>query len=246
MKSMRLTLAATAALALICGAQAQTGTEAAPAAATSLAPDSRYLKHIGSRFGGFAGSDENLESLAFGLRHGASVTLKGSEEAVSFTPPTRPMGYGNVTRALDLASRQLSAAGITEPTPQDIRAAMLGGTVSGPDGEVTLQGVLALRSEGMGWGKIAHTIGAHPGLGSGKPATALSAPGVTPATHRHPGSTAGGAGITTGLGAAAHTQANGTATIVRSSGHASGHASPLGMKGNQGNGNAFGHARGKH
>lgn len=242
MKSARLTLAATAATALICGAHAQTGTEGTPSAATALASESRYLQHIGSRFASFAGSDENLESLALGLRHGAPVTLNGSAEVARFTPPTRPMGYGNVTRALELASRQLAAAGITEPTPQEIQAAMMGGTVSGPEGNVMLPGVLALRSEGMGWGKIALTIGVHPGLGSGKPAAAQPGSRPAPATHRQSTSVAGGAGITTALGASAHVHASGTASIVRGSGHGAQHATQQDIRGN---GKASGHAGGK-
>jgi hypothetical protein len=39
----------------------------------------------------------------------------------------------------------------------------MGGTVTNARGETTsMDGVLALRSEGMGWGQVAHTIGVHP------------------------------------------------------------------------------------
>lgn len=185
--------------------------------------DVRYVQSIDGRFGAFAGSSENLQSLATGLRHGTDITLGGSGgETLSFTPPTRPMGYGNVTHALDLASRQLAAAGITDPTAEEIRAAMLGGTVSTPDGEVTLQGVLQLRSEGMGWGQIAHTLGLKPGrqvstpAASTAPATAASARttgaanraggqgGIVTAAGASPGQgPKSGAGVTTGLGASA-------------------------------------------
>jgi len=98
------------------------------------------------------------------------------------------MGYGNVTRTLDLASRQLGALGITAPTPGDISAALNGGTVTTATGEVTLQGVLQLRSEGMGWGQIARAVGVHPGMGSAQSLPAAS--------------TAGGSGITTAAGTA--------------------------------------------
>lgn len=188
--------------------------------------DVRYVQSIDGRFGTFAGSSENLQSLATGLRHGTDITLGGSGgETLSFTPPTRPMGYGNVTHALDLASRQLAAAGITDPTAEEIRAAMLGGTVSTPDGEVTLQGVLQLRSEGMGWGQIAHTLGLKPGRQVSNPAaaTTTSAPataaaartagpanraggqgGIVTAASASPGQgPKSGAGVTTGLGASA-------------------------------------------
>ena len=189
--------------------------------------DERYAQSVDGRFGAFAGSTENLQSLATGLRRGTEITLVGGDgEALSFTPPTRPMGYGNITHALDLSSRQLAALGITDPTAEEIRAAMLGGTVTTPQGEVTLQGVLALRSQGMGWGQIAHTLGLTPGRQvSTTPATptATSAPGAaattrTAAQANHGSGQSGivtaggnafghsskaGAGVTTGLGASA-------------------------------------------
>jgi len=207
--------------------QTGTGTSTTQAAMDTAASspsgqhDARYVQSISGRFGTFAGSDENLQSLATGLRHGTEITLVGSgDESLSFTPPTRPMGYGNVTHALNLASRQLAAAGITDPTAEEIHAAMLGGTVSTPGGPVTLQGVLQLRSEGMGWGQIAHTLGLRPGrqvsnsAATSAPATAAAARAAGPA-NRGGGQggivTAGGnafghgtkigTGVTTGLGA---------------------------------------------
>ena len=188
--------------------------------------DERYVQSVDGRFGAFAGSTENLQSLATGLRHGTEITLVGTGgESLSFTPPTRPMGYGNISHALDLSSRQLAALGITDPTAEEIRAAMLGGTVTTPDGEATLQGVLALRSQGMGWGQIAHTLGLKPGrqVSTATTPTATSAPSAAATTrtaaqaNRGSGQsgivTAGGnafghsakagAGVTTGLGASA-------------------------------------------
>jgi len=139
-------------------------------------PDSRYVQRIGDQYVSFAGSSANLESLAAGLRNGSVVTLTEGTTSVEFLPPTRPMGYGNVTRALDLARRQLSAAGIANPTPEQLRAAMIGGTVSTANGDVALQGVLRLRSQGMGWGQIAHAVGVHPGLRTSSTTQSLRAP----------------------------------------------------------------------
>ena len=135
-------------------------------------PDSRYVQRIGDQYVSFAGSSANLESLAAGLRNGSVVTLTEGSTSVDFLPPTRPMGYGNVTRALDLARRQLGAVGISNPTPEQLRAAMIGGTVSTATGDVALRGVLRLRSQGMGWGQIAHAVGVHPGLRASGKATA--------------------------------------------------------------------------
>lgn len=133
-------------------AQADPGTNA----------EGREVHRVGERYSGFAGSLANLQSLRTGLRRGSEITLTDRSGSVTFTPPTRPMGYGNVRHALDLASHELSRAGITRPTPQQIEAAMMGGTISSPRGNIELPGVLALRSQGMGWGRIAHTIGVHP------------------------------------------------------------------------------------
>jgi hypothetical protein len=73
------------------------------------------------------------------------------------------MGKGEVDRALTLANRDLASAGITDPTPQQTEAALMGGTVTNAQGQSTeLAGVLQLRNQGMGWGRIAHTIGVHP------------------------------------------------------------------------------------
>ena len=161
--------------------------------------DARYVERVDGRFARFAGSSANLESLAAGLRRGSEITLAGSGETASFTPPTRPMGYGNITRALDLAMRDLATAGIENPTPSEIQAALTGGTVSTPTGDVAFQGVLQLRSQGMGWGQIAHSIGVHPGLGLTKsvPAPVTGASGITTAA----GAAVARPGARTGQGA---------------------------------------------
>jgi len=216
-----------------------------------------YLKRTETRFGGFTGSPENTESLAQGLRTGSEVTLTGAGgETAVFTPPTKPMGYGNVTRAMDLAQRDLAAAGITDPTPTEIQIALMGGSFSRTAGGVTTQysseGVLTLRSQGMGWGQIAHTIGVHPGMG--KSATmALPAPTPTStSTTTAAGSSTVSGGksgiVTAGGGSASHGNgralglsagANGGATTTA----AGAGVSASGVTTGKGNGNAFG--RGK-
>lgn len=228
MKPSRFLLAVTLASAF--GA---VGAEALPES------ESRYVQRINGRFATFAGSRANLESLAVGLRRGTQINLGGRGESATVLPPTRPMGYGNVTRALELASRNLAAIGITRPTPTQIRAALNGGTVSTATGEVPLQGVLRLRSQGMGWGQVAHRIGVHPGQGS---ATAARVPAA--ATTRMttaaggdaawPGRSAGhdqrpaqaaprGAGITSAAGSTSRSPAAGPhSTKAQPSFHAGG------------------------
>lgn len=70
------------------------------------------------------------------------------------------MGWGNVDHALALAKASLADQGIHKPTPEQIKAALNGGTITTKSGEqVKLDGVLKMRASGMGWGEIAHKLG---------------------------------------------------------------------------------------
>jgi len=184
---------------------------------------------ISSDFNTFAGSTANSSSLVSGLRNGSPITLtstdaKGVVTETTFTPSTGKMGYGNVFISLGLAQQQLTRLGITQPTTQDIRAALIGGDVTVNGQTTTLKGVLTYRSEGMGWGQIANTLGFKlgPVISGIKSANAhVSAPtaastnasgvtgaggasssnGVTNAAGSNPGQgNAYGRGITTGAG----------------------------------------------
>jgi hypothetical protein len=108
----------------------------------------------------FAGSKANAESLVNGLHNDTQVRLTSHGSTASFTPPTSKMGYGNVDIALSLAKATLAEQGIHKPTPEQIKAALNGGTVTTKSGErVTLPGILKQRASGMGWGKIAQANG---------------------------------------------------------------------------------------
>ena len=209
--------ACSAAWAGIASAQITTAAGAAPAPNNAV-----YLQRTQDRFGGFAGSSANAESLATGLRQSKQVTLTDGVETAIFTPPTKPMGNGNVTRALDLAQRDLAAAGFTDPTPAQIKIAMMGGeitTISGGTSTTTsFQGVLQLRADGMGWGQIAHTIGVHPGMGKSVPVVAPT-PGPTPT----PLPTASGGNSTSGANSGIVTAAGGSSAAAGSNGRALGH-----------------------
>ena len=187
---------------------------------------------ISSDFNTFAGSTANSSSLVRGLRNGSPITLtstdaKGVVTETTFTPSTGKMGYGNVFISLGLAQQQLTRLGITQPTTRDIRAALIGGEVTVNGQTTTLKGVLTYRSEGMGWGQIANTLGFKlgPVISGIKSANAhVSAPtatstnasgvtgaggasssnGVTNAAGSNPGQgNAYGRGITTGAGGSA-------------------------------------------
>jgi hypothetical protein len=125
---------------------------------------------IVSEFSELAGSEANARSLVAGLRQGSEVTLtlpaSGGQPgtATRFTPPTRPLEYGDVLISLALARGQLAQLGIDRPTPAQIKAVLAGGGVATRvSGQATtpflLPGVLQLRASGIGWAKIADSMG---------------------------------------------------------------------------------------
>jgi len=115
---------------------------------------------IAADFESFAGSNENATALVTGLRNGAEITLtQDGQPSATFTPPTKPMGYGNVSTSLTLAKYQLAQQGITEPTPEQLATALNGGTITVDGKSMDYQGVLQMRADGMGWGQIAQQLG---------------------------------------------------------------------------------------
>lgn len=227
-------LAITGALA-IAPALAQTAGSTTTAATTTSPTTATAGTKLSNNFSDWAGSPENSAALVNGLRTGQPITLSsapavgttGGVAAVTtttFTPPTKPMGYGNIRIALSLAQQQLASQGITQPTPQQLQTALMGGPLTTTNGTTVqtsdMQGVLQMRADGMGWGKIANTMGYKLGAVMSSKATATpttaaasSASGITSAgagstkmQHGKAGSgivtasgSAGG-GITTGMG----------------------------------------------
>jgi hypothetical protein len=115
---------------------------------------------IASEYASFAGSRHNATNLVTGLRTGSTITLaERHKPSATFTPPTRPMGYGNVSISLALARYQLAQQGITHPTPRQLETALMGGTITSHGKTVAYSGVLQMRAQGMGWGQIAHASG---------------------------------------------------------------------------------------
>lgn len=99
-----------------------------------------------------AGSPDNAESLVNGLRTGTVITLVANPTgpnptapSANLTPATGKLGYGNINIALALAKTLLSQDNITNPTPTQLATA--------------LNSVLGQRSQGMGWGQIAKSMG---------------------------------------------------------------------------------------
>lgn len=149
-----LLAAMTAPLVAQAESTAANGLSAASASAMKTPTDK-----LAATYSTFAGSDANAQALVTGLRNGTSVTLASGGTSTTFTPATKPMGFGGVNIALALAKTELQQLGITDPTPAQIQAALNGGTITTPTGTTTLAGVLQLRSEGKGWGQIANSLG---------------------------------------------------------------------------------------
>lgn len=242
--------------------------------ATQSRDDSAYLQRIEPQYLTVAGSHDNLASLTSGLRTGSPITLTTTNPdgtggtPLTFTSPTKPMGYGNVSHALDYATRDLAAAGVSSPTSDQLHAALMGGSVTNAAGETTvLPGVLQLRSQGMGWGQIAHQLNISPSphaksalaAGSGITTAGAAASGVSSAA-KPSGSgvvTAGGNGIShtkysggygkSGIVTAGGGSANLGAGITNGNGGsnaggvAAGHISTAG--GGSGHGNAYGKSK---
>jgi hypothetical protein len=127
---------------------------------------------ISGEFNSFLGSDSN--AVVTGLRNGSPITLTTTTPSstptgapiittTTINPPTGKMGFGNVFISLALAKQQLGQLGISQPTPEQLQTALTGGTITTGTGTTAtttqLQGILTMRSQGMGWGQIAQKLG---------------------------------------------------------------------------------------
>jgi len=210
---------------------------------TTNAGQTLVATKIASNFTNLAGSTDNALALVNALRTGTDVTLtsivappEGSTEpptttTTTFTPPTGKMGWGEVKHALALAQDSLVRAGITNPTAEQLQAALVGGdiTATNADGTTkttTLKGVLTMRAGGMGWGNIAKAGGTKLGpvtskvkMGASSTTTTTTTTAVGDATltgkskgiTTASGASAGTPGLVTGDGASAGASAKGNA-----------------------------------
>ena len=157
--------------------------------------ETHALARIIRSFSDFAGSEANARSLVAGLRQGSEITLTvpshGGQPgtATRFTPPTRPLDYSDVVISLALAREQLAQLGIAWPTPSQIKAVLAGGgVVTRVSGRATtpflLPGVLQLRAGGIGWPKIADTMGVTlgPAMSSNAHPAAFTTPPISSAS----------------------------------------------------------------
>jgi hypothetical protein len=126
----------------------------------TVAQDRGPSERLVEKYDRFAGSEQNARELVTGLRNDTEIELTRRGKTTEFTPATSKMGWGNVDHALALAKASLADQGIHNPTPEQIKATLNGGTITTKSGEqVKLDGVLKMRASGMGWGEIAHKLG---------------------------------------------------------------------------------------
>jgi len=163
---MKTPRALSVACALALGTLAATPAIAAGSAhaGASIGATTTETARLVTRYADFAGSQSNAAALVAGLRSGSAFALSSTNAAgaltrTTITPTTKAMGYGEVNIALSLAKAELTRNGITNPTPQQIQAALNGGTLTTAKGAVPLDGVLAMRQQGQGWGQIANGLG---------------------------------------------------------------------------------------
>jgi hypothetical protein len=168
-RPFKSTLICAAVLGALSLAPAMAQTATSPDTSVSTSATGQESTRLGTEFTEFAGSDSNSQALVTGLRDGTEITLDDvttnadgttTTTSTTFTPATGQMGYGNVKIALSLAEASLAQSGITDPTAAELEAALNGGSLVLSDGtSVDLNGVLAARAAGEGWGEIANSMG---------------------------------------------------------------------------------------
>lgn len=133
-------------------------------------------------------SAADLQALRDGLARGTAVTLSGTttpagvSPGTTFSAPGGPMNAFEVDQALQLASALLAQQGILTPTPDQLRVALVGGTLTGVNGaNIPVRGVLQGRVRSTSESPTASTS-ASPVFGtSNTPPTTAAVPTPAPA-----------------------------------------------------------------
>jgi hypothetical protein len=209
--------------------------------------ESNVTGKISGTFNSFLGSDST--AVVTGLRNGTPITLTTTTPATTpgaaptvtttvITPPTGQMGHGNVFISLALAKQQLGQLGISQPTPQQLQAALTGGQITTGTGTTAtttqLNGILTMRSQGMGWGQIAQQQGTKLGPVISGLKNANQGITTTSASSTGSQSTSSSSGIVSGSG-----KSHGNSG-QNSGQNRSGEGIVSGSNGSTGNGNAYG------
>ncbi len=226
----------------------------------------KVISKISGDFSSFLGSDAN--AVVAGLRNGTPITLYSTTTTTdpitglpvttttptTITPPTGHMGFGNVYISLALAKQQLSALGITQPTAEQLQAALTGGTITQTSGSgvtatttsTNLQGILTMRSQKMGWGQIAQKLGFKLGPVIASMKSANHSLAATTSAAAKSGNVTTTSGKTNGSSNHGIVSASGKSQNMNSNGVANGNGSGEGIvsAAGKGNGNAYGLNRG--
>lgn len=121
------------------------------------------LSRIAAGFAALSGSPPNARALVASLREGIAVQLvypgatpEAPPELLAIEPPTGPMDWSDVRMSLMLTRDALTSFGVLRPSAEQLQAALLGGQASMPGARlVAFRGVLRMRADGYGWGRIA-------------------------------------------------------------------------------------------
>jgi hypothetical protein len=143
----------------------------------------------------------NLQAIAAGLARNTAVTVPGANGNVTFAAPGRPMSTFEINQALQLANVLLAQQGIVNPTTEQLRSALLGGTLGTAAGSVQLQGILQGQvrntsdspSFGTSDSRVAGTSNTPPTVAA-SPRALTIAPGATAAPTTPPAASAPAAG----------------------------------------------------
>jgi hypothetical protein len=150
---------------------AQTDTQVTTVVQQIDAQGPAVVERISTQFADVACTPENARMLVDALHNGTAVTLSANGKTATFTPTSTHLGYGEAYIALALAAEALRNAGVTGcATPEQWQSVLLGGPLAAAGTTSTsttrsasatsssrFPGILALRSQGQGWGQIAQT-----------------------------------------------------------------------------------------
>ena len=143
-------------LALASSVFAQTPVPApTPSTTVVSTKDKTEQNRLVTAYTSFAGSTANAQALIAGLRSGTSITLGAgtttgttTSAGTTFTPATGKLGNGEIKIALSLAKAELLKLGITNPTADQLKAALNGGTITTTTGTTStptvLKGILTI------------------------------------------------------------------------------------------------------
>jgi hypothetical protein len=115
-----------------------------------------YNERLVTEFIPLVGNREETAALVTSLRNGR---LAGNSDAAIPAAASAPLSYGETRYALKLAQGRLAQDGVTQPSRDQLQAALYGGTLDLPAGSKVLAGVLPQHERGVSWGNLAQDVG---------------------------------------------------------------------------------------